>query len=1028
MVKRSADQFQTIRTEGAILPPDILQLIAAEKVEGASPEAYHLPAGTRLNEAISRSWTALLAHWRAFREVRQRIPEREETGTSVTNEKWLLPLFQELGYGWLKTTKAPEIDGRVYPIERFYNRTPIHLIGCRLPLDRRTKGARGAATASPHSMVQEFLNRTEGCLWGILSNGLQLRVLRDNVSLSRQAYVEFDLQAMMDGEVYPDFALLWMVCHQSRVEADKPQDFWLEKWSSLAREHGTRVLAHLRDGVAQAIEALGAGFIAYPRNDHLRQKLQSGALDAREYYRQILRIVYRLLFLFVAEDRELLHPPDADSAACELYDTHYSTRRLRELAHRIRGSKHTDLWHALSLVFDALGSPEGCPELALPALGSFLWRRSSTPDLLGPSSKQAEPVAEPVLITNEHLLAAIRALAYVEQNRVLRAVDYRNLGSEELGSVYESLLELHPVMNIAGKSFSLSIAAGHERKTTGSYYTPDSLVQCLLDSALEPVVEDRLEEAKRMANGQWRMVQGVFRERFIRYAAQRLPGSGVLETGHGDRKAALQADENVSKARTVRTDKPDAQSGSIDSVESGGRMGPSGKQGISAVHSSRPGESQGVGDSTHPQPRGRTDHQGESAADPERDRHTGPTTDRPDPLSEREEQLADLFSQTPFPIRHSLFAEQALLALKICDPACGSGHFLIAAAHRLARHLARVRTGESEPSPAEYQHALRDIIGRCIYGVDLNPMAVELCKVNLWMEALEPGKPLSFLDHHIQCGNSLLGTTPALLAQGIPDDAFKPIQGDDKKFCSDLKKENKRERAEYERGQGYLFAPLFKLGNLPQTVAQINTASDDSLADITAKQEMYERMVKGADYRNARLLADTWCAVFVWQKDKSDLGELCPTERTFRRIEENPHSILPQVKAEVQRLAGRYQFFHWHLAFPDVFRLPAEGETAENEHTGWNGGFDCVLGNPPWERIKLQEKEWFAERVPEIANAPNAAARRRMIAQLQEAEPGLYSAFLSDRRRAEGQSHLVRDSGRYPLCGRGDVNTYTIFA
>ena len=128
-------------------------------------------------------------------------------------------------------------------------------------------------------------------------------------------------------------------------------------------------------------------------------------------------------------------------------------------------------------------------------------------------------------------------------------------------------------------------------------------------------------------------------------------------------------------------------------------------------------------------------------------------------------------------------AENAVLALKVCDPAVGSGHFLVGAAHRLARHLARVRAlahGESEPSPLFYQHALRDVIGRCLYGVDVNPMSAELCRVSLWLEALEPGKPLSFLDHHIRIGNSLLGATPQLIVDGLPDDAFNPIEGDDK--------------------------------------------------------------------------------------------------------------------------------------------------------------------------------------------------------------------------------------------------------
>lgn len=882
MAKRS-DQFQTIRTEGALLPSDILQAIASRDVEGVSPDAYHLPPGTKINEAIAHAWSVLQKHWKGFQEARESLAD-DATGTEITNRHWLLPLFEELKYGRLTTVKSPEIDGRTYPVERFYADQPIHLIGCNLPLDRRTERARGAATASPHSMMQEFLNRHENSLWGFLSNGRQLRILRDNVSLSRQAFVEFDLEAMMEGELYGDFGLLWLLCHQSRIEAEKPSDFPLETWSQLAREQGTRVLADLRNGVARAIEALGRGFIAHPRNDRLREKLHSGQLDTQEYYRQLLRIVYRLLFLFVAEDRKLLHPPDADPDACERYDAFYSTARLRDLADNIRGSKHADLWHTLSLVFDALGHDDGCPELGLPALGSFLWRRSSTSDLPGPyqlpspspsvgeGRGEGASLEEPVLITNDDLLAAIRALAYIVQEKVRRAVDYRNLGSEELGSVYESLLELHPIMNVPARTFELSIAAGHERKTTGSYYTPDSLVQCLLDSALEPVVADRLE----------------------------------------------------------------------------------GKKG---------------------------------------------------------EQ-----------------AEQALLDIKVCDPAAGSGHFLIAAAHRLARHLARIRTGETEPSPDDHQTALRDVIGRCIYGVDINPMAVELCKVSLWMEAIDPGRPLSFLDHHIQCGNSLLGTTPRLLAAGIPDDAFKAIEGDDKAVVRELKKQNKQERKDRAKGQNYLFEPYIKLGNLLGEFMRLSRGHDESVADVTEKERRYAELVSGSDYKNARLLADTWCAVFVWKKEKTELGKLCPTEHDLRNIENNPHDISPQVKAEVRRLADQYQLFHWHLALPDVFHITKESETPENDEAGWNGGFDVLLGNPPWERVKLQEKEWFGERVPKIGRTSNASTRKKLIASLEYDDPELFADYKNAVRVAEGVSHLLRDTGRFPLCGRGDVNTYAVFS
>ena len=115
------------------------------------------------------------------------------------------------------------------------------------------------------------------------------------------------------------------------------------------------------------------------------------------------------------------------------------------------------------------------------------------------------------------------------------------------------------------------------------------------------------------------------------------------------------------------------------------------------------------------------------------------------------------------------------------------------------------------PSADEYRRALRQVVARCIFGVDLNPMAVELCKVNLWLEALEPGKPLSFLEHHIQCGNSLLGATPALLKKGIPDEAFKPIEGDDREYCNEYRRQNRQERKDRKRP---LIDESIKLGNL----------------------------------------------------------------------------------------------------------------------------------------------------------------------------------------------------------------------
>ena len=854
MNRKGRQPFESIRTEGALLPAELLQRIAGEdrSLGGLNPEDYHL-SGERLREAIARSWSRLQSAWRHFEAARATLGETD-LGTSITRERWLLPLFQELQFGRLSLAGRLEVEGKSYPVSHLWRNVPIHLVGCAVDLDSHTKGAAGAARTTPHGLVQELLNRRDDFLWGVVSNGLVLRILRDSRALTRQAYVELDLEAMLRGERYSDFALLWLLHHQSRFEAERPTECWLEKWTREAAAQGTRALEQLRRGVEQAIVALGRGFLAPRENHDLREFLRKGELATQDYYRELLRIVYRLLFLFVAEDRGLLLDPKADAAARDRYRRWYSTARLRQLAERRRGGPHVDLWRSLRLVMQHL--EKGCPGLALPALGSFLW------------SSDAALHLNPSDLQNRDLLEAIRHLAFTEDGSSRRAVDWKNLGSEELGSVYESLLELHPRISAEHAQFELDTAGGHERKTSGSYYTPRSLVDCLLDSALESVLADTMK--------------------------------------------------------------------------------------------------------------------------------------KPDP-------------------------ERAILALKVCDPACGSGHFLIAAAHRMARRLASVRSGDAEPSPEATRTALRDVIGHCLYGVDLNPMAVELCKVALWMEALEPGKPLTFLSSKIREGNSLLGTTPKLLQQGIPDAAFEALEGDDKKVVADAKKQNKAER----KGQRLMFAemvaePVAEYGALSRSMQTIEALPDDTLDHLQVKEQKWRNLITSEPHRREELRANAWCAAFVWRKAKDSPPYI--TQDVFKSIERRPERVDARIIDEVERLKNQYHFFHWHVEFPDVFRPDHPEMEDRNEEAGWTGGFDCVLGNPPWERIKLQEKEFFAQRCPEIAEAPNAAARRKRIDELATKDASLLAAFYEELRQSEGESHFVRESGRYPLTGRGDINTYAIFA
>src|SRR5262249_19776690 len=185
-------------------------------------------------------------------------------------------LFQELGYGRLSAAKSIEIEGKSYPISHLWQQTPIHLVSARVDLDTRTAGGAGASPRSPPRPPPGLPQPPRAHLWGFVSNGLRLRILRDNVSLTRQAYVEFDLEAMMNGEQFPDFMMLWLLCHESRVNAEKPQDCLLERWSKAAHEQGTRALDQLRNGVEEAIKALGRGLLAHTATQTLLGSLSKG--------------------------------------------------------------------------------------------------------------------------------------------------------------------------------------------------------------------------------------------------------------------------------------------------------------------------------------------------------------------------------------------------------------------------------------------------------------------------------------------------------------------------------------------------------------------------------------------------------------------------------------------------------------------------------------------------------------------------------------------------------------------------------
>lgn len=356
--------------------------------------------------------------------------------------------------------------------------------------------------------------------------------------------------------------------------------------------------------------------------------------------------------------------------------------------------------------------------------------------------------------------------------------------------------------------------------------------------------------------------------------------------------------------------------------------------------------------------------------------------------------------------------EKALLSIKVCDPACGSGAFLIAACNKLGRELAKIRSGEELPAQDVEQEARRDVLLHCIYGVDINPMAVELAKVSLWINAAVREKPLNFLDHHIKCGNSLVGTTPELMEKGIPDGAFTPVEGDDKKVASYFKKINRDQKKNKSITGWRIKEGTEKVCS--REFAKLDEEVELTPYEVNEKRAHYEALLSSKEYNHLKFLADLWTSAFFWPL--TDEKEDVVTNGLFMAYASNDLlDPYPEIVQKVNDFGQEYKFFHWHLEFPDVFSRD-------------NPGFDCVLGNPPWEVINFEEKQFFAEKDPEIANAKNVDIRKKLIQELAVVDQKLYMLYFKSLRSTECFTNFLRESGRFPLTAIGKINTYTVFA
>jgi hypothetical protein len=285
----------------------------------------------------------------------------------------------------------------------------------------------------------------------------------------------------------------------------------------------------------------------------------------------------------------------------------------------------------------------------------------------------------------------------------------------------------------------------------------------------------------------------------------------------------------------------------------------------------------------------------------------------------------------------------------------------------------------------------------------------------LWLEGHWTGKPLSFHDHHIKCGNSLIGVfDPDALKQGIPDAAFNPVTGDDKRAASAIKKRNKKERESPTRRLPFERTPLGRLEDLAQQLGHLSEVAEDNPADVKRKADLYRRIYESPDSYRAHRAANVWTAAFFVSLTRPD-DPTVPTTESLRQFIDTGTAYGPMV-GQADSLAVKHWFFHWFLEFPEVFA---------------KGGFDVVLGNPPWERPEFHESSfWVSD--PYVANAKNRAERSRRINEYRHSgdaqKLSMVCRFDAGRHDSDCESRFWRESKRFPLAAVGKFNLFALFA
>ena len=888
---------------------------------------YFLTDGIR----TTTEWKASVADAQEFASFRKGISEAfgsfagySDPNEAFTEQDLIRPILELLGWtaympqqGSARNEDIPDhllfedewakarAASRKKPADRFQDALLIEESKrYGLPLDYRDKEDK-VQTNSPHGQILRYLSTAgyttdDRIRWGILTNGAAWRLYDNRTRPRSSAYYEVDVPAILEDDQQDELRTFFLLFRRQAFTLDEgATTTFVETALAEGRRYEERVAKDLSGVVFEEI---------YPSLvTALAEKSDAPLSEVRD---AALIFLYRLLFVLYAEDRGLLPVNDARYA-------HYSLRkRVRDeiarimAAHGIFSDKSTIFYDHLASLFGQIG--HGDRSIGLPPYNGGLFSTEAAPLL--ETARLADSVIAPIVYGLSHTNGTFSNGPGTGRNEAKpRFVNYRDMSVQQLGSIYERLMEREPVREDDG---TIAVRPNpYARKDSGSFYTPQELVDLIIDQTLKPLAEERLR--------------------------------------------AFEA-----TAKELKSDRR--------------------------------------------------------------------------PKAQRRAELEELDPA------------EAVLELKVLDPAMGSGHFLVSAVDFLSDYISDLLEYTAEvpdwlnggyESPlvkriaairedivkrATESHWIMDesqltdqaiirrmVLKRCIYGVDKNPLTVELAKVSLWLHSFTVGAPLSFLDHHLRCGDSLIGLRVT---------EARKILG--------------------EWGGLFAISAIAAAEGSATSMQRIEEMSDADVAEVQASATLFKEVEQATS--DLRGLLDFVCGM-RWQtagmKVKQSKDFEAPLVETLSRDPKNTFKLLakgpkrapagsrgkqrssnPAFRAmwnESKSVADRERVLHWEAAFPGVWH-------------GWQddrpkGGFDAVIGNPPWDRIKLQEVEWFATRAPEIAKAPTAAARRTAIRGLRKAGEPLADEFDDAKARADELGRTVRKSGHYPLLGGGDINLYSLF-